>query len=74
MKTCETCRFWSERVAYCMGGGPMNALCLAKDGPHSSKYTTGRQSCPKWREATCGAVDDPSGEAAMIYAAEEQLN
>lgn len=73
-RTCEGCRYWSEMVARSHGGGPVEALCLANEGPRSGKYTTARTTCTSWASGHFGAVDDPPdyGEAARAaYAAEE---
>jgi len=66
-KICETCRYWSERVAFCEGGGPLNALCLSRSSPQNSRYTTGGYTCDAWAKNTCGAVDDPSFEGTDPY-------
>lgn len=74
MNNCGNCRFWSEMVAQAWGAGPMEALCLSGDGPHTSKYTTARITCHAWKSNHHGAVDSPPnyGEAACAaYAAEE---
>lgn len=74
-QNCAGCRFWSEMVAMCSGGGPMQALCLSEDGPRSGKYTTARATCPMWKSGHLGAVDDPPdyGEATRAaYDAEEK--
>ena len=70
MNTCETCRFWSERLAWCEGCGPVKAYCLGKGGPLYGKYTTGRQGCAVWAENHSGAVDDPANEGMDPYADE----
>lgn len=74
-KNCAGCRFWSEMIAQSIGGGPVQALCLADGGKLRGKYTSGRQSCDAWRSGHHGAVDDPPnyGEVSRaMYAAEEQ--
>lgn len=46
MKTCESCRYWSDRVARQDGTGPLQALCLPQSGGiFAGEYVTGRQSC-----------------------------
>lgn len=62
MKTCESCRFWSERLAYCEGCSPVKAWCFGKGGPHYGKYTIGTQTCDKWAANYLGAVDAPEHE------------
>lgn len=32
MQRCETCRFWSDKLAQALGG-PLEAYCLSGDGP-----------------------------------------
>lgn len=57
---CAGCKFWSERMAQSIGGGPVEAMCLADGGQYSSKYTRARTTCDKWESGEDGAVDDPS--------------
>lgn len=70
MKTCESCRFWSERCAYAMGHGPIKALCLSGESPYRGRYTTEGQACPNWKSGELGAVDTPGEEEnlAALYA------
>jgi len=56
---CEICRYWSEMVAGFEGSGPVKAMCLS-NGPRRNTYTTGKDSCPAWKENTLGAIDDPT--------------
>ena len=56
---CENCRFWSQMCAQAVGGGPVEALCLANNGPFSSKYTTGKFRCDGFKQDLFGKVDDP---------------
>jgi len=65
---CKGCRFWSEMIAQAIGGGPVQAMCLAQDGPHSGKYTTGAMRCEKWQEGSLGAIDDPTGNPYEVTA------
>ena len=60
MQNCENCRFWSDKLAQALGGGPVQAYCLAGDGPKAGTYTSGRQTCDKWQDAPLGAVDSGS--------------
>lgn len=72
---CGGCRFWSEMIAQAIGGGPVQALCLAASGPYASKYTTERMTCDSWKSGHHGAVDDPPNygeETRALYEAEEQ--
>jgi hypothetical protein len=48
MNRCDTCAAWSELIARSEGGGPVEALCLSNESPHSHKYTTGRMGCDRW--------------------------
>jgi len=76
-RNCAGCRFWSEMIAQSIGGGPVEALCLADKGPRSGKYTTGRVTCDAWKSGHLGAVDDPPNygeETRAAYAAEEGAN
>jgi hypothetical protein len=75
-QVCETCRWWSERCAQALGAGPIEALCLAQDGPKSMNYTRANDTCPAWRINSHGAIDDPyCGEDAVArYAQEDEEN
>jgi len=64
-RNCAGCKFWSEMIARAHGGGPVEAMCLASSGKHSSQYTTARMSCDKWESGEDGIVDDPTG--GVIY-------
>jgi len=61
-------------LAQSIGGGPLEAYCLVKDGRHSRKFTTGQMSCDKWAGNDLGAVDSPdflrSGVDAIEYYAQ----
>ena len=69
-RNCAGCRFWSEMVAKCEGGGSVQALCLA-DGPLSGKYTIGRQTCTVWASGHYGAVDSPGEDVCDLYESED---
>jgi hypothetical protein len=72
-KNCKGCRFWSEMVAM-VDNGAVVALCLAKDGPHSSKYTRAGTHCAFWKSGHHGAVDEPpdyGAETRALYQREE---
>lgn len=59
-KNCKGCRYWSEMIAQVIGGGPVQALCLAqKPSPMHGKYTSGRQTCEAWASGHLGAIDEP---------------
>jgi hypothetical protein len=73
-KNCAGCRFWSEMIAQCHGGGSVQALCLADGGPMSGKYTTSRVTCTAWKSGHFGAVDDPPNygeETRAMYTGED---
>ena len=73
VENCIGCRFWSEMIARSVGGSPVEALCLAKDGPNSGQYVTGRVSCDAWKSGHYGPVDDPDDGPGICaaYAAED---
>lgn len=73
-KDCRGCRHWSEMLAQSRGGGNLEAMCLAENGPYSNKYVIGRQSCVKWQSGHFGATDDPPdyGESVRAAYAEEE--
>lgn len=56
---CENCRYWSDKLAQAIGG-PVEAVCLVREGPHSGRYTPGSASCDKWEDAPLGPVDSGS--------------
>lgn len=60
MKTCETCRFWSNEQAQSIDWGPLEALCLSQYSPNRTKMTKESDTCACWSENTRGAVDDPN--------------
>lgn len=60
-RTCGSCRYWSEMLAKCDGGGPVQAMCLGK-GSLAHQHTTERQSCEAWASGHLGAVDTPDEE------------
>lgn len=70
-KNCAGCRYWSEMIAMAHGGGPTKAMCLADSGPRSGQYTTGGVTCSSWASGHLGAIDDPPGGTAELYAREE---
>jgi hypothetical protein len=61
-RNCKGCRYWSEMLAQALGGGPVQAMCLAPDTPAAamrSKYTSGHMRCDAWASGHLGAVDEP---------------
>lgn len=69
-KNCHGCRYWSEMLAQAIGDGPLEAMCLAQDGPYTGKYTTKRQTCKAYEEGSLGAVDDPGGNPYAALSSE----
>lgn len=65
-KDCRGCRNWSEMVASCSGGGPIEALCLSQTGERRGKWVTGRTTCAAWQSGHYGAIDEP-GQDPTIY-------
>lgn len=61
-RTCGSCRYWSEMLAKAVGGGPVQAMCLAREGELRGKYTTERGTCKAWASGHLGAVDTPDSE------------
>lgn len=71
---CQECRFWSERLAQAVGGGPVEAYCLVEGGPFSGRYTTGAQGCEQGKSNQFGAIDDPHedyDEILRLYAEDD---
>ncbi len=67
MKRCDTCRFWSERLAFCEGGGPVKAMCLCTGGPKDNEYTAGDNFCGGWKSGHYGAIDSPAEEGDEVW-------
>ncbi len=73
-RNCAGCRFWSEMIAQAIGGGPVQAMCLAESGKYAGKYTVHYTRCDSWKSGHYGAVDDPPNygeETRALYDAEE---
>jgi len=74
-KNCAGCRYWSEMIAQVVGGGPLEAMCLAEGSPFAGKYVSERQKCASWKSGHLGAVDDPPDygeENRRMYQEEEK--
>ena len=73
-KNCAGCRYWSEMIAKCEGGGSVEAMCLSNTSPLTGKYTHAGRSCEAWESGHHGAVDDPPnyGEWAREQYAREK--
>ena len=52
--TCEGCKYWSERLARSLGGGPVEAMCLNENSSHIMHYV--HYGCKKHTPGP--AVDD----------------
>ena len=66
-KNCKGCRYWSEMLAQCHGGGSVQAMCIAPAGaPNRTKYTSGHITCASWASGEFGAIDEP-GQDPNIY-------
>ena len=64
-KGCFNCRYWSELVAQCIEGGPLEALCLSQNSPHLQTMTQEKDYCNCWKENIYGAIDLPGN--AQLY-------
>ena len=51
LRRCETCRWWSERIARA-SRGVLEALCLRDYGHNAGSYTRARQSCAGYERGT----------------------
>jgi hypothetical protein len=61
-------------IAQAIGGGPVQAMCLAESGRYAGKYTVYSTRCESWKSGHYGAVDDPPNygeETRKLYAEEE---
>ena len=56
MDNCDGCKWWSERIARSIGGGPMEAMCLNVHSPCYNRMVCG--GCTFYRSGR--AIDDPS--------------
>jgi hypothetical protein len=66
-RDCKGCRYWSEMIAGCNGGGPVKALCLApKPAPNYGQYMPPWGKCAAWASGHLGAVDEP-GQDPRAY-------
>ncbi|MFB3910473.1 MAG: hypothetical protein ACE15D_18945 [Candidatus Eisenbacteria bacterium] len=71
-RNCAGCRYWSEMVAQCFGGGHVTAMCLAPaPAEFRGKYTPPSVKCNAWVSGHFGAVDEP-GQDPNVYAGEPQ--
>ncbi len=61
--TCQTCRYWSDRLAQSIGGGSVEAYCFGPGGPQQGKYTTGRMRCAKHENGAPIDAPDSAGAA-----------
>lgn len=52
---CLGCKFWSERMAQSIGGGPVEAMCLNEQSPHYNRYV--HRGCEHF--VLGDAIDDP---------------
>lgn len=57
--TCEFCRYWSEMLAQSIGHGPIEAVCLAPNGPKHGKYMPSNGTCASWADGYLGGIDSP---------------
>lgn len=67
---CLDCRYWSDMIAKCDGGGPVQAMCLNKASRNYMKYTVDKVTCDGWSHAEAGFRVDSPGEP--FYAQGEQ--
>ena len=68
-RNCKGCRYWSEMIAQALGGGPVEAMCLSREGPERGKYTSAARTCVAWASGHLGAIDEP-GQDPQAYANE----
>ena len=64
---CLGCRYWSAVMTQCVGGGAVQAMCLACEDerlrgeelrPYAGRYTRFWQTCPSWASGELGAIDE----------------
>lgn len=56
MNDCDGCKWWSERIAHSIGGGPIEAMCLNCDSPNYNRMV--HSGCKLHSPGR--AIDDPS--------------
>lgn len=47
-KTCESCKYWSDKCAMSIGCGPMEALCLSEESPRRGRFSKENDYCDQW--------------------------
>lgn len=70
MTTCETCRYWSSRLAQSIGCGPVEAYCLSDDSPFQRSWVRADATCQ--HHAPGRPVDDEAIEEGPGELASEQ--
>lgn len=68
-RNCKGCRYWSEMLAQCVGGGPVQAVCLCPTSPARGQYMSPSRTCAEWASGHLGAVDEP-GQDPNAYKGE----
>lgn len=53
----QGCKYWSEMVAQGLAGRPIEAMCLAPEGPFRGEFTSARGMCVSYSQGT--PVDSP---------------
>jgi hypothetical protein len=74
-RNCKGCRYWSEMIAKCEGGGPVQAMCLAPVAPgsaHRGHYTPAWVKCESWSSGHLGAIDEPGDDPNKYEIADDE--
>ncbi len=62
MTTCNSCKYWSEKIAGSTEDGQQTeAMCIVSKGPKTGKYRLGRHTCDK--HVTGVPIDTPGRTA-----------
>jgi len=64
-QNCSGCRFWSEMLAR-VSGEDLEAMCINKESPKYTRYTSEIITCEKWLSGHLGAVDQPGDIEEII--------
>jgi hypothetical protein len=57
---CQTCYFWSDKIARVIGNAPLEAYCLNPLSFHHLKYTTEHSHCFAYKQTLGETVDSQS--------------
>jgi len=56
-RKCANCYWWSQKILWVVGIGPMKAMCLNKDSDNHQRMTSIRETCDAWETDKDGNAD-----------------